>query len=164
PLAGAPVVAAVASVDPGRGEAVFRSSPWVATPQTAAAVESGGYSPPPMQCQTAIVPSLTPAADLYSAGVVALEILCCGNRQALPLALDELIRAGRRLEQDDTPPEKLGAGLAALARRESDAPWVETLHPRHLVGPAVPPDSAWRSIPPDAWFGMLAICLRMLTG
>ena len=164
PLAAGPIQAAIVNVDPSRGEAVFQSEAWKGTPETVRAVESGGYTPPAMSCQTAIVPRLGLAADLYSLGVTALEILCCSQRQRLPLALDELCRLGRRLEAENTPVDSLGQALAAWSRRESTEAWVETLHPRHLVSPPVQPETAWRAAAPEAWFSLLAVCLRLLTG
>ncbi len=166
PLAAHPIQASVTALDESRGEVIFRSARWRPAPGIAASLSSGGQAPPPMDCDCALVPRLSAPGDLYALGVIALEVLCGGSGQGLPLIVDEALRIGQRLgqEKEKIAPDAVPDTLAGWQRREPDARWTSVLAARHLAGPAPDPDTAARMVPPVAWYSALTWAIRLLTG
>ncbi len=164
PLAAHPIRANITSLEPSRGEIVFRTARWRPAPDIAASLADGGQAPAPMDCDCAIVPRLSTPADLYALGVIALEILCGGSGQGLPMIVDETLRIAQRLSQEKTSVDAIPDTLASWQRREPDANWSSVLSCRHLANPAPDAESAARMVPPVAWHSALTWALRLLTG
>ncbi len=164
PLAAHPIQATITSLEPSRGEVVFRTARWRPAPDIAASLADGGQAPAPMDCDCAIVPRLSAPADLYAIGVIALEILCGGSGQGLPMIVDEALRIAQRLGQEKTSVDAIPDTLAGWQRREPDANWSAVLSCRHLAHPAMDAEAAARMVPPVAWYSALTWALRLLTG
>ncbi|HWB06804.1 MAG TPA: hypothetical protein VG796_27515 [Verrucomicrobiales bacterium] len=164
PLAAHPIQAVITSLEPSRGEVVFRSARWKPAPGIAASIASGGQAPPPMDCDCALVPRLSAPADLYALGVIALEVLCGGSGQGLPMIVDEALRMAQRLGQEKIALDAIPDTLAGWQRREPDANWTTVLASRHLASPAPDADTASRMVPPVAWYSALTWAIRLLTG
>lgn len=164
PLAAHPLQASITSLEPSRGEIVFRTARWRPAPDIAASIADGGQAPAPMDCDCALVPRLSAPADLYALGVIALEILCGGSGQGLPMIVDETLRIAQRLSQDQVSLDSIPDTLASWQRREPDANWSAVLSSRHLANPATDADAASRMVPPVAWHSALTWALRLLTG
>jgi hypothetical protein len=164
PLAAHPIQAVITALELSRGEVVFRTARWRPAAGIAASLAAGGQAPPPMDCECALVPRLSAPADLYSLGVIALEILCGGSGQGLPMIVDEALRVAQRIGQEKVSLDAIPDTLAGWQRREADANWSSVLSPRHLSSPAPDADAAARMVPAIAWHSALAWCLRLLTG
>ncbi len=164
PLAAQPLQGTITALEPSRGEVVFRTGRWRPAAEVAASLSAGGQAPPPVDCECALVPRLSAPADLYSLGVIALEVLCCGSGQGLPMVVDEALRVMQRLSQEQVSVEAMPDTLAAWQRREPDANWTSVLAARHLSAPAQEPEAAARMVPQAAWCAALAWALRLFTG
>jgi hypothetical protein len=164
PFAAHAISANISALEPSRGEILFRTARWRPAPGIAASLASGGQAPPPVDCDCALVPRLSSPADLYALGVTALEILCGGSGQGLPMIVDEALRVAQRLGQEKVPLDAIPDTLAAWQRREPDANWTAVLSPRHLASPPPDADTAARMVPAMAWHSALSWTLRLLTG
>lgn len=164
PLAAHPLQCAITALEPSRGEVVFRTARWKPAAHVAASLAGGGQAPPPMDCDCALVPRLSAPADLYSLGVIALEVLCGGSGQGLPMVVDEALRIAQRLGQEQVAVDAIPDTLAGWQRREPDANWSSVLSARHLSCPPQEAEAAARMVPQVAWFSALTWALRMLTG
>lgn len=164
PLAALPLQCAITALEPSRGEVVFRTARWRPAAEIAASLAGGGQAPPPMDCDCAMVPRLSAPADLYSLGIIALEVLCCGSGQGLPMVVDEALRVAQRLGQEQVAMDAIPDTLAGWQRREPDANWSAVLSARHLSAPAQESEAAARMVPQAAWFSALWWALRLLTG
>jgi hypothetical protein len=163
-LAAQPLQGTITALEPSRGEVVFRTARWRPAAEVAASLAAGGQAPPPVDCECALVPRLSTPADLYSLGVIALEVLCCGSGQGLPMVMDEALRVMQRLSQEQVSVDAMPDTLAGWQRREPDANWSAVLSPRHLSAPAQDAEAVSRMVPPAAWFSALSWALRLLTG
>jgi len=163
-LSAQPLQGTITALEPSRGEVVFRTARWRPAAEVAASLAAGGQAPPPVDCECALVPRLSAPADLYSLGVIALEVLCCGSGQGLPMVVDEALRVLQRLSQEQVSVEAIPDTLAAWQRREPDANWAAVLSARHLAAPAPEPEAVARMVPPAAWWAALTWTLRLLTG
>ena len=164
PFAAGPLQCCITSLEPARGEIVFRTTRWKPAPEFAASLAGGGQAPPPMDGDCALVPRLSAPADLYSLGIIALEILCCGSGQGLPMVVDEALRLAQRLGQEQVSVDAMPDTIAAWQRREAKENWADVLSARHLAAPALEADAVVRHVPQAAWLSALAWTLRMLTG
>lgn len=164
PLAAHPLQAQITALEPARGEVVFRTARWKPAAEIAASLKGGGQAPPPMDCDCALVPRLSAPADLYSLGVIALEVLCGGSGQGLPMVVDEALRIAQRLGQEQVSVDAIPDTLAGWQRREPDANWSSVLSLRHLSNPPQEADAAARMVPQQAWFSAMSWALRLLTG
>jgi hypothetical protein len=96
--------------------------------------------------------------------VIALEVLCGGSGQGLPMIVDEALRIAQRLSQEKVALDAIPDTLAAWQRREPEANWTTVLAARHLASPAPDADTAARMVPPVAWYSSLTWAIRLLTG
>lgn len=160
-----PLQAAISSLDLSRGEILFTTAPWIPAPEFISLRQPGATPPRALPCEAALIPRLNAPADLYSLGIIALEILCASSgSQALPRVVDETLRLAQRLDLSGIESASVPDTLAVWARKEAGEPWTECLAPGHLAGPRAPEDWAWTAVPAECWFSVLHWSLSLLTG
>jgi hypothetical protein len=111
-----------------------------------------------------LVPMLSTPCDLYALGVLAVRVLLVGGKQALPVALDEMLSlAAAAAALSDTGLE-LPERIAQVF--ESDKRFGAALGPQILLADAHEggPAQAFEAIPPRLWFSTLAMIVRMFSG
>lgn len=105
-----------------------------------------------------VIPCLTTACDLYSAGVLACRVILQRPEARLAEVLDEVQALSHQLGREEGP-EPLGARAARLAER--DPRWVEVLGPHLLAGPDTSPEAAVAAVPAPLWWDLLAAIARL---
>lgn len=109
-----------------------------------------------------VVPLLSSPCDLYALGVLAVRACFAHPQLSLAVALDEVLSLARQIAVDYQ--EGVSLPLRVRGIVEGDERWVESLGPHRLVREEMSPSEALSFIPPELWFGTLAMILRMFPG
>lgn len=107
-----------------------------------------------------VLPMVSTPCDLYALGVLAVRMLLTDGEQALPVALDEAQSLARRVAEvpGSTVEERVERVFMA------DPRWTELLGPHRLVRERVDAQESMDLVPPDLWFSVLGVVLRMFPG
>ena len=117
---------------------------------------------PMPEVQFEIIPLLSSPCDLYSLAVLAVRIFLVDNTNSLPVVLDETLSLMRQIEADFD--ENVGIEERISDLFSKDNRWLESLGPQHLAFDEVASDEIFRIIPPEIWWAILIIIMKMLPG
>ena len=139
------------------GEAVFRTIPQTFSPALTAAlpfIEGSAYN----QMTFDILSPLSTPFDLYSLGVVALNLLLAGDNNPLPNVLDRAFSLAHEAAQNP--------GGGSLEDRiaqafEGDGRWRESLGYQFALRSTAEPTAGEATLPPRLWWTTLAFVLRL---
>lgn len=134
----------------------FRSLPQALSPTQAERLGARGSATSFPEVSFACIPMHGSACDLYSWGIIGLELLL-GSSQALPLLVDDFLTLGREANQAEANAESVEQVLANLPPDE----WPETLRRGYILPDAQATEEA---VPRALWNSTLALLLRLLTG
>jgi hypothetical protein len=162
PLPGSGTVDLVGNIDAAeglaQGEARFRTAPLElgAAAQAALRAAEGGVFPgTPFRT----IPLLSTPVDLYSLGVLGVQLFLGGSDRPLPTLLDATLSLARAIPAGSGSPGERAAAVAA-----ADPRWRETLGPQlhgHDAGTFV---AAAALLPLELWWDILAALGRLFPG
>jgi hypothetical protein len=109
-----------------------------------------------------VIRLLSSPCDLYALAVMALRILLVDGTNSLPTVLDETLSLLRQSEAEEDASAEMVDRISAVF--SSDPRWLDTLGPHHLTSDDITADEALGLIPPDLWWPVLAVVLRMFPG
>jgi len=109
-----------------------------------------------------IIPLLSSPCDLYSLAVLAVRIFLVDNTNSLPVVLDETLSLMRQIEADFDENVSIEERISDLFSKDNR--WLESLGPQHLTFDEVASDEIFRIIPPEIWWAILIIIMKMLPG
>lgn len=109
-----------------------------------------------------IMPLLSSPCDLYALGVIAIHTLLVNKDTKLPVALDEVLSLARQVAINQKDGVDLATQIASIFG--SDDRWMAALGPHHLTHEAVDPQEVFDVIPPQLWWEVLAMMIRMFPG
>jgi hypothetical protein len=144
----------------GGGEWRFHGSGQTLSPETLASlraaegVEMGNTA-------FEIIPLLGSACDLYALGVLAVRLLLVDGQSTLPQAMDKVRSLGAQAAQPDAS-APLAKRIAAVFA--TDKRWAQWLGPHHALREAMEPEAALAMTPPELWWDVLAVIIRMFPG
>ncbi len=117
---------------------------------------------PMPEVQFEIIPLLSSPCDLYSLAVLAIRIFLVDNTNSLPVVLDETLSLMRQIEADFDENVSIEERINDLFSKDNR--WLESLGPQHLTFDEVASDEIFRIIPPEIWWAILIIIMKMLPG
>ena len=117
---------------------------------------------PMPEVQFEIIPLLSSPCDLYSLAVLAIRIFLVDNTNSLPVVLDETLSLMREIEADFDENVSIEERISDLFSKDNR--WLESLGPQHLAFDEVASDEIFRIIPPEIWWAILIIIMKMLPG
>ena len=117
---------------------------------------------PMPEVQFEIIPLLSSPFDLYSLAVLAVRIFLVDNTNSLPVVLDETMSLMRQIEAEFKENVSIEERISGLFRK--DKRWLESLGPQHLTYDDISSDEIFRIIPPEIWWAILRIIIKMLPG
>ena len=138
-------------IQPGDGEARFRTEPQRLPEATLAALKAAeGVSFSKVAYE--FIPMLSSACDLYSLGVLAARLFLVNEGNTLPVALDELLSLGRQ------------AGAEGIRAAWPDQRWNEAIGPHRIMWEKNDPQAATQMLPMDLWWELLGEMTRLFPG
>jgi len=117
---------------------------------------------PMPEVQFEIIPLLSSPCDLYSLAVLAIRIFLVDNTNSLPVILDETLSLMREIEADFNENISIEERISDLFSKDNR--WLESLGPQHLTFDEVASDEIFGIIPPEIWWAILIIIMKMLPG
>ena len=117
---------------------------------------------PMPEVQFEIIPLLSSPFDLYSLAVLAVRIFLVDNTNSLPVVLDETMSLMRQIEAEFKENVSIEERISDLFRK--DKRWLESLGPQHLTYDDISSDEIFGIIPPEIWWALLRIIIKMLPG
>ena len=112
--------------------------------------------------QFEIIPLLSSPCDLYSLAVLAIRIFLVDNTNSLPVVLDETMSLMRQIEAEFDENVGLEERISDLFSK--DKRWLESLGPQHLTFDDISSDEIFGIIPPEIWWAILLIIMKMFPG
>jgi hypothetical protein len=109
-----------------------------------------------------VIHPLSSPCDLYSLAILAIRTLLVGSGTSLPVAVDEMLSLARQIQTGCDPAQPLPPQVERVFR--SDARWLPSLGPHHLLAEPIAPEEALGLIPPELWWSTLALIARMFPG
>jgi len=109
-----------------------------------------------------LVPLLSSPCDLYAMGVLAVRTLLVDLDTKLPVALDEVLSLAKQLASDSEESTDLATRIGTIFA--SDPRWTKSLGPHHLTHETIDPHEAFDAVPPQLWWAVLAMLVRMFPG
>jgi len=109
-----------------------------------------------------IVPLLSSPCDLYALGVLAVRTLLVDKDTKLSVALDEVLSLARQVGVDQEGSTDLKQRIESLFNK--DERWIQSLGPHRLTHEELEPQDAFDVIPPQLWWSVLAMIVRMFPG
>jgi hypothetical protein len=144
-----------------RGEAGFRSLPLSLDARDAQALSGAAgviFTHVPMEVQ---VPLSSPC-DVYSLGVLSLQILFAGGDVTLPEAKDSLFSLAAQLNAEFAGARDLSVAVAEVFKH--DPRWLTRLGPQHMMTAELGAAEAAELIPMQLWSRVLMVLLRLFPG
>jgi hypothetical protein len=117
---------------------------------------------PMPEVQFEVIPLLSSPCDLYSLAVLAIRIFLVDNTNSLPVVLDETLSLMRQIEADFDENVSIEERISDLFSKDNR--WIESLGPQHLTFDEVASDEIFKIIPPEIWWAILIIIMKMLPG
>jgi hypothetical protein len=162
PLSGVGAVNLVGTIDAAdalaQGEARFRTAPMEPGQillNALRAAEGGVFPGTPFET----IPLLSSPVDLYSLGVLGVQLFLTGGGKPLPTALDEVLSLARATQNGaGTPGEKVRALVTA------DVRWLQSLGPQHHGHGFSTPEEASALLPLELWWDVVAMLGRLFPG
>lgn len=161
PLADGGVFDLVGKMDTGEaltgGEALFRTAPLLLSPAVQATLRKmeGGVFP---GISFSTIPLLSTPVDLYSLGVLGIQLLLGGGTKPLPEAIDEVLSLARKVNEQ--PP----AAAVIRSGAEENKRWLVLLGPHHHGHGVASPDEAAAFFPQELWWDALSTLGRFFPG
>jgi len=112
--------------------------------------------------QFEIIPLLSSPCDLYSLAVLAIRIFLVDNTNSLPVVLDETMSLMRQIEADIDENISIEERISDLFSKDNR--WPESLGPQHLTFDDISSEEIFGIIPPEIWWTILLIIMKMLPG
>jgi hypothetical protein len=112
--------------------------------------------------QFEIIPLLSSPCDLYSLAVLAIRIFLVDNTNSLPVVLDETMSLMRQIEAEFDENVSIEERISDLFSKDNR--WLESLGPQHLTFNDISSDKIFGIIPPEIWWAILLIIMKMLPG
>lgn len=109
-----------------------------------------------------LMPLLSTPVDLYSLAVLAVRSLLVNPQTSLPEALDEMLSLARQVAHEHEPESELKLRVGSLF--EKDERWLASLGPHRLSWEPVAPAQAMDLVPPELWWDVMAMIIRMFPG
>ncbi len=113
-----------------------------------------------------IIPLLNSAVDLYSLGVMGIELFLVNKQTTLPRMLNNFYELTLRIEQGRSDP--VAAALPLMQRVanifKADARFFEMLGPQWMIHDEVSCATAREFITDELWFDTLAMLVKMFAG
>jgi len=111
-----------------------------------------------------LIPVQGSPSDLYSCGVMALQILFAPANQSLPHLVDEALSLARETHLSDHPASDThGERLHRLILRNRSERWIKTFGLQNLAG-WESRDSSGSGVPDELWWDIFALLLRFFPG
>ncbi len=104
------------------------------------------------------VPMLSSPCDLYALGVTAVRTLLVDDDTKLSVALDEVLSLGQRCGGEGDLTAQISTAFA------QDDRWIGSLGPHRLGFDSIEPGEAFDVVPPQLWWGVLAMIVRAFPG
>lgn len=140
-----------------QGEALFRTATLSLRPALRAVLQKmeGGVFP---STSFSTISLLSSPVDLYSLGVLGIQLLLGGGAKPLPEAIDEVLSLARHL--NDQPSG--AAGVRSVVGE--DKRWLTSVGPHHHGHGLASPDEAAALFPQELWWDALSTLGRFFPG
>ncbi|MEQ1851297.1 MAG: hypothetical protein ABMA01_06860, partial [Chthoniobacteraceae bacterium] len=144
------------------GEAAFRTIPLLldeARTATLRSYEGIPFSQVPFE----VLQPLSSPCDLYSLGVIALQLLYAGSDLTLPIILDTALSLLRAASAE---PAETMLETRLLHLMQTDERWLASLGPQHLIRPSREGEAVVvaGTLPAEIWARVLSVILPFFPG
>jgi hypothetical protein len=106
------------------------------------------------------IPLVSSPSDLFSLGVLAVQLFMAPGGDGLAVALDETLSLARALDAGSSQ----NAGEQARALAKSDSRWVRSLGPQRHGHQPVTVEEAFSFVPVELWWDIVATVARLFPG
>lgn len=140
-----------------RGEALFRTNTLPLSPTVQAVLQKmeGGVFP---STSFSTIPLLSSPVDLYSLGVVGIQLLLGGGDKPLSESVDEILSLAR------TVTEGAEDQVSVRSAIEGDKRWLTSIGPQHHGHGITSADEAGALFPQELWWDALSLLGRFFPG
>ena len=109
-----------------------------------------------------VIPLLSSPCDLYAFGVIAVRTLLVDDKNALAVALDEIMSFARQVAVEHQPGAPPGARVQTILDR--DPRYAASLGPHHLNYDGLTAEQALQLMPAGLWHDTLAFIISLFPG
>jgi len=126
--------------------------------ETALHTAVGQFNLPPAPFE--IIPLLSAPVDMHALAVLAVRTFLTPREAGFQDAVDDTLGLARAVAMQHQPGVPLTTRLQNLLSQNNQ--WLKAFGPHNLIIDGPSPEQAFAAVPPDLWWGLLALILEML--